>query len=95
MVNQDTEYYKEMKKHFSEYSDLPVVKKFNKLLEENLLYFFMLAANAYGYEFESNNIVPTGIYVFPGKGVGNLKVQQNPIETYIAELEEFAKKNRI
>jgi hypothetical protein len=92
MVKQDTEYYKEMKKHFSKYSDLSIVKKFNKLLEENLLYYFMLAANAYGYEFEGNNIVPTGIYIFPGKGVGNLKVEQNPIETYIIELEEFAQK---
>lgn len=95
MVKQDTEYYKEMKKHFSEYSDLSVVKKFNKLLEENLLYYFILAGNAYGYEFKNDKIVPTGVYIFPAKGIGNLEIdQKNPIDLYISELEEYAKKTK-
>lgn len=95
MVKQDTEYYKEMKEHFSEYSDLSIVNKFNKLLEENLLYYFILAGNAYGYEFKDNKIVPTGIYIFPAKGIGNLEIEEkNPIDLYVSDLEEFAKKTK-
>lgn len=90
MVKTDTEYYHEVIKHFSEYSDLPIVSKFDVLLEENLLYYFVLGGNAYGYAFKQNKIVPTGIYEFPAKGVGNLEVELNPIPELIKALEEFA-----
>ena len=94
MVKTDTEYYSKMIKHFSEYSDLPIVSKFDKLLEENLLYYFVLGGNAYGFEFKHKKIVPTGVYVFPAKGVGNLEVELNPIPELINDLEQFAKKSK-
>ncbi|WP_179375715.1 DUF4932 domain-containing protein [Winogradskyella wichelsiae] len=93
MVKSDTEYYDEMIKHFSKYTNLPIVRKFDKLLKENLLYYFVLAGNAYGYEFKDKNIVPTGVYNFPAKGVGNLEVALNPIPELVIDLEEFAKKS--
>ncbi|WP_282143186.1 DUF4932 domain-containing protein [Cellulophaga baltica] len=94
MVKTDTEYYSKMIKHFLEYSDLPIVSKFDKLLEENLLYYFVLGGNAYGFEFKHKKIVPTGVYVFPAKGVGNLEVELNPIPELINDLEQFAKKSK-
>ncbi|WP_405266575.1 DUF4932 domain-containing protein [Cellulophaga sp. Ld12] len=94
MVKTDTEYYNKMIEHFSEYSDLPIVKKFDSLLEENLLYYFVLAGNAYGYKFKHKNIVPTGIYDFPAKGVGNLEVESNPIPELIKNLEQYAEKSK-
>lgn len=94
MVKTDTEYYNKMIEHFSEYSELPIVKKFDSLLEENLLYYFVLAGNAYGYEFKHKNIVPTGIYDFPAKGVGNLEVESNPIPELIKDLEQYAEKSK-
>ncbi|QXP55100.1 DUF4932 domain-containing protein [Cellulophaga sp. HaHa_2_95] len=94
MVKTDTEYYNKMIEHFSEYSDLPIVKKFDSLLEENLLYYFVLAGNAYGYKFKHKNIVPTGIYDFPAKGVGNLEVESNPIPELIKDLEQYAEKSK-
>lgn len=93
LIKNNTKYYDEMMTYFSKYADLPIVIKFNELLEENLLYYFVLSGNAYGYEFEDQNIVPTGVYNFPAKGVGNLEVEFNPIPELIKELEEFARKS--
>jgi len=93
MVKSNTSYYNEMIKHFSEYENLPIVLEFDKLLEENILYYFVIAGNAYGYRFENKNIVPTGVYNFPAKGVGNLEVELNPIPELINNLEEFAQKS--
>ena len=93
MTNQNTEYYKDIKTHFSQYSNLPVVQKFNTLLNENIVNYFILAGNAYGFEFKGNKIAPTNVYNFPAKGIGKFEVKTNPILTYIKDLEEFAKKS--
>jgi hypothetical protein len=93
MTNQNTEYFQDIKAHFGQYSNLPVVHKFNTLLSENLINYFILGTNAYGFEFEGNKIVPTKVYNFLAKGVGNFEVDINPIVTYKKDLEEFAEKS--
>lgn len=93
MTNQSTEYYKDVKDWFSHYSNLPVVQKFNDLLNENIINYFILAGNAYGFEFKGNKIAPTNVYNFPAKGIGKFEVKTNPIITYINDLQEFAEKS--
>lgn len=93
MTNQKTEYFQDVKKHFSKYSNLPIVEKFDKQLKENIVNYFILAGNAYGFKFDGNKIVPTKIYNFPAKGVGKFEVKTNPIVTYLKDLEDFAKKS--
>lgn len=91
MTNQSTEYFQDINKHFSKYTNLPAVTKFDQLLNENLINYFILAGNAYGFKFDGNKIVPTNIYNFPAKGVGKFEVKTNPITTYLKDLEAFAK----
>jgi len=93
MVNQKTDYYKDVQSYFSPYATLPVVQKFNSLLTENIINYFILAGNAYGFKLNQSKIVPTQVYNFPAKGVGKFEVKINPILTYIKDLEEFIEKS--
>lgn len=92
MTKQHTAYFEEVKTHFSPFSTLPVVKKFDQLLRENLINYFLLAGNAYGFHFKDNQLIPTKIYIFPAKGIGKFQVKTNPINSYLKELEEFVNK---
>lgn len=93
MVKQDTEYYKDVKNYFADFSNLPVVKSFDKLLRENVVNYFLLSGNAYGFKFKGNKLVPTNVYNFPAKGIGKYEIKVNPIVTYSKEVEEFVKKS--
>jgi hypothetical protein len=93
MTNQETEYFQDVKKHFSKYSNLSVVNKFDKLLNDNIVNYIILSGNAYGFKFDGNKIVPTNVYNFPAKGIGKYEVKTNPIVTYLKDLEEFAKQS--
>ena len=93
MTNQKTEYFQDVKNHFSKYSNHPVVEKFDKQLKENIVNYFILAGNAYGFKFDGNKIIPTKVYNFPAKGIGKFEVKTNPIVTYLKDLEDFAKKS--
>lgn len=93
LTKQDTQYYQDVKKHFSKYSNLPVVEKFNNLLNENIVNYIILSGNAYGFKFKGNKIIPTNVYNFPAKGIGKYEVKTNPIITLSKDLEEFAKKS--
>src|SRR5690606_37426456 len=66
---------------------------FDSLLNESIINFFILAGNAYGYQFESDHIVPTHVYGFFAKGVRKFEVKTNPIPVYLNELEEFVRKS--
>ncbi|MDR0264480.1 MAG: DUF4932 domain-containing protein [Sphingobacterium sp.] len=91
MTKQNTTYFEEVNKHFAPFSSLPIVKKFDQQLRENLTNYFLLAANMYGFRFKNEELVPTNIYIFPAKGVGNYQIKSNPIPGYKKELEEFAR----
>lgn len=93
MTDQETNYFQEVKNHFTKYSKLPVVGKFNDLLNENIVNYIILSGNAYGFKFEGNKIVPTNVYNFPAKGIGTYEVKINPIVTLLKDLEEFAKQS--
>lgn len=93
MVNQKTNYYRDVQSHFNNFATLPVVQKFNLLLTENIINYFILAGNAYGFKLNDNKIEPTQVYNFPAKGVGKFEVKVNPILTYIKDLEEFVEKS--
>ncbi|MGJ1433160.1 DUF4932 domain-containing protein [Sphingobacterium spiritivorum] len=94
MTDQRTEYYTQVIAYFSPYADHELVGKFNTLLSENIVNYFILAGNAYGFKFDKDKIVPTGIYNFPAKGVGKFEAKTNPIINYINDLEDFAKKSK-
>ena len=93
MTKSDTEYFNDVKNHFSKYAKLPVVEKFDSLLKENIVNYFILSGNAYGFKFKGDKFVPTKVYNFPAKGIGKYEVKTNPILTYMKDLEEFAKKS--
>ncbi|MFT3904369.1 MAG: hypothetical protein QM727_14460 [Niabella sp.] len=93
MTRQDTKYFNNVKKHFYQFSNLPVVGKFDKLLRENLVNYFLLSGNAYGLKFKGDKLIPTNIYNFPAKGIGKYEIETNPIITYLKDLEEFVKKS--
>ena len=93
MVKNDTEYYKDVKNHFAAYSNLHAVKSFDKLLRENVVNYFLLAGNVYGFKFIKNKLVPTNVYNFPAKGIGKYEIKVNPIVTYLKEIEDFAEKS--
>lgn len=91
MTKQSTEYFKEVKAYFTPFSNHEVVKKFDGLLRENVVNYFLLAGNAYGFKFEGQKLVPTNIYNFPAKGIGKYEIKTNPITIYLNDLEEFVK----
>lgn len=91
MVNRQTSYYTEVSQHFSKYAQQPVVAEFDSLLRQNLVNYFLLAANAYGFAFRGDRLVPTGVYDFPAKGIGKFEITVNPIITYLDRLQDFAK----
>jgi hypothetical protein len=93
MTKQNTAYFEEVKAHFTPFSNLPIVKKFDQQLRANLTNYFLLAANVYGFKFKNDQLVPTNIYIFPARGVGNYQVKSNPIPAYKNDLEEFARKS--
>ena len=94
MTKQNNPYFEEVKAHFTPFSNLPIVKKFDQQLRENLTNYFLLAANVYGFKFKNDELVPTNIYIFPAKGVGNYQIKSNPIPGYKKELEEFARQTQ-
>lgn len=93
MTKQSTEYFKEVKAYFTPFSNHEVVKKFDGLLRENVVNYFLLAGNAYGFKFEGQKLIPTNIYNFPAKGIGKYEIKTNPITTYLKDLEDFVKES--
>ncbi len=93
MTKQGTEYFNDVQAHFSQFSDLAVVHAFDKLLRHNVVNYFLLAGNAYGFQFEGERLHPTRVYNFPAKGIGKYKITVNPITVHLQELEEFVRKS--
>ncbi|PVH24719.1 DUF4932 domain-containing protein [Sphingobacterium corticibacter] len=92
MVNRETSYYSRVQNHFLPFAQMSVVQEFDKSLRESLVNYFLLSANAYGFRFNNNRLIPTTVYNFPGKGIGNYEISVNPIITHQADLEDFVKK---
>lgn len=93
MTKQSTEYFNEVKAYFTPFSNHEVVKKFDGLLRENVVNYFLLAGNAYGFKFEGQKLIPTNVYNFPAKGIGKYEIKTNPITTYLKYLEDFVKES--
>lgn len=93
ITKQSTEYFKEVKAYFTPFSNHEVVKKFDGLLRENVVNYFLLAGNAYGFKFEDQKLIPTNVYNFPAKGIGKYEIKVNPITTYLTDLEDFVKES--
>ncbi len=93
IINQTTLYYQDVIQHFKPFSKHEIVKNLNKDLKTSIVNFILLPANAYGFQFDQNRIVPTNVYVFPAKGIGKYEINTNPIVAYIPQLEDFATKS--
>ncbi len=83
MVNQKGDYYKEVLKHFGEYSKDSLVLKMNEKLEQGM--YSMLTMDACGFSFENDRIKKDASYdKLSWYGPNN-------IEAFVPELERFAR----
>lgn len=63
------------------------------MLRENIVNYFLLPGNAYGFKFSGNKLIPTNVYNFPAKGIGKYEIKTNPITNHLSGLEEFISKS--
>jgi len=91
MVNQKSNYYQEVIHHFKPYANHRAIQIVDSLLNESIIYYIFLSSNAYGFQFEGDQLVRTKVYNFPAKGVGTKDIEEDPIEKYLQEFEDFAK----
>lgn len=94
MVNHNTEYHKSVIDYFSPYANHPSLKLMDSLLNESIIYYLLISANAYGYEFDGDVLMKTNVYDFPAKGVGTFSLKTDPILTYQKEIEDFAQTSK-
>lgn len=92
MVNHHTEYYSNVINHFSPFRNHKIINTIDSLLKESIIYYILLSANAHGFYFDNDIIKSTDIYNFPAKGVGTLEIKQDPILTYLSDIQDFANK---
>lgn len=93
MVNRNTDYYQEVKKHFSQYKNHPAIELMNTMLNESIINYILLSTNAYGFKFDGAKLVPTNVYNFPAKQVGTYKINEDPIKVHRRVIEDFAKQS--
>lgn len=93
MVNRNTDYYQEVKKHFSQYKNHPAIGLMDTMLNESIINYILLSTNAYGYKFKGSKLVPTNVYRFPAKQVGTYKIDEDPVKVHKRVIEDFAKQS--
>lgn len=93
MINHNTDYYEEIKNHFSQFKDHPAIKLVDTMLNESIINYILLSSNAYGFKFNGDKLVRTNVYNFPAKQVGTYKIDKDPIEVHRLVIEDFAKES--
>lgn len=94
MVNQSGTYYQDVLKHFKPYANEPIIKTFDSLLNVSLYNYIFISGNAMSYDFSGTTLKRNPNYIFPARGVANMVISTNPLDTYKKDIEAFAKKSR-
>ncbi len=95
MVNQDSEYYKDLIKHFEPYKNEPIILKYDSLIKANPVNYIFLTGNAISYNFKGNKLVKDKNYLFPAQSVSShTKITENLITKYKKDIEDFANKSK-
>ncbi|MBD1385051.1 DUF4932 domain-containing protein [Mucilaginibacter rigui] len=92
MFDQNTQYYKDVLKHFKPYENEPIIKTFDSLLNVSAYNYIFITGNAMCYDLSGNILKKNDNYIFTAMGVANAKISTNPVTTYKKEIEAFAKK---
>ncbi|WP_170137755.1 DUF4932 domain-containing protein [Chitinophaga dinghuensis] len=92
MIQQEGSYYKEILAHFKPYANEPIIKTFDSLISASPLNYIFLTGNGFSYNFKKDKLEPSNVYIFPAITVSKVTITENPITTYKAQLEDFAKK---
>ncbi|MEH3113193.1 DUF4932 domain-containing protein [Pedobacter terrae] len=94
MVNQSGTYYQDVLKHFKPYANEPIIKTFDSLLNVSLYNYIFISGNAMSYDFSGAKLKRNPNYIFPARGVANMVIETNPLDTYRKDIEAFANKSR-
>lgn len=93
MIEQEGQYYKDVRSYFKPFENEPIIKTFDSLMNVSIYNYIFLTGNAISYHFKGNKLVKSDVFIFPANAVsGNLKIDKNPITTYKTQIEAFAKK---
>jgi len=93
MVQQQGQYYQDVRNHFKPYENENIIKTFDSLMVSSPYNYIFLTGNAISYNFKGNKLVKSEVFIFPATGVANMKIDKNPITIYKDEIEKFAKKS--
>lgn len=95
MIEQEGQYYKDVRAYFKPFENEKIIKTFDSLMASSLYNYIFLTGNGISYQFKGNKLVKSDIFLFPANAVSaNLKIDKNPISTYKAEIEAFAKRTK-
>ncbi|MDT3401983.1 DUF4932 domain-containing protein [Mucilaginibacter terrae] len=94
MVNQNGVYYQDVLKYFKPYSNEPIIKTFDSLLNASLYNYIFITGNAMTYDLSGTSLKRNRNYIFTATAVANAKVKINPIDTYKKQIEAFAKRSQ-
>jgi len=92
MIQQEGQYYKDVRSYFKPYENEKMIKTFDSLMVVSPYNYIFLTGNAISYNFKGNKLVKSDVFQFPATGVANIKIDENPITRYKKEIEDFAKK---
>jgi len=92
MFDQNTQYYKDLLRHFKPYENEPIIKTFDSLLNASAYNYIFITGNAMCYDFSGNILKKNDNYIFTAMEVANAKISTNPVTTYKKEIEAFARK---
>lgn len=89
MVEQSTNYYKDVLAHFKKFNDEKIILTFDSLIKASPLNYIYLTGNAISYNFKGNQLIKDKYYLFPV----HTPTKENPITLYKTDIEDFAKKS--
>lgn len=95
MIEQEGQYYKEVRAYFKSFENEAIIKTFDSLMNSSIYNYIFLTGNAISYHFKGNKLINSEVFIFPANALsGNLKIDKNPITTYKTAIEAFAKKSK-
>lgn len=94
MIQQEGQYYKDVRSYFKPYENEAIIKTFDSLMSASLYNYVFLTGNAISYNLKGKKLVKSSVFEFPAMGVANIHIDKNPITIYKKEIENFAKKSK-
>ncbi|RAJ05092.1 uncharacterized protein DUF4932 [Chitinophaga skermanii] len=94
MIQQQGQYYKDVRAYFKPFENEPIIHTFDSLMNVSPFNFIFLTGNGFSYNFKGDKLVPSETFLFPAKSLNKITITENPITTYKKEIEAFAKKSQ-